>query len=148
VYLLRVVKCEVCESFISFVCSLSPLKASKREIRSNSREKIGLSFPRGLMGVISISLSSGLAQLLQAISKSVKERSWRMRGRGGWPASSFFMEEFAFDFSEGIRRPARSYLSAGLLLLRSFLLQIPFCCASLLLCDGCLLQGFIITVTY
>lgn len=50
------VKCEVCESCISFVCSLSPLKASRRRIISSSQEKIGLSFPKGLTAVISISL--------------------------------------------------------------------------------------------
>lgn len=42
------VKSEVCESLIAFVCSLSPLKARKRGIISSSLEKIGLSVPKGL----------------------------------------------------------------------------------------------------
>lgn len=49
-----------------------------------------------------------------------------MGGRGGWPVPCFFMEEFAFDFCKGIGRPTKSCLSAGLLLLWSFLFQIPF----------------------
>lgn len=81
------VKCEVCESLFSFVCSLSPLKASNRGIISSSQEKIGLSFPERLAGVISISLSSRLASLLQTVLTSVKEKVL-VHGRDGRMASA------------------------------------------------------------
>lgn len=70
------------ESLISFVCTLSPLKASKRGIIPASQEKIGLSFPNGLVGVITILLLPGLAQLLEAVCTSLQEKVLAGGGEG------------------------------------------------------------------
>lgn len=99
------------ESLISFVCTLSPLKASKRGIIPASQEKIGLSFPNGLVGVITILLLPGLAQLLEAVSTSLQEKVLAGGGEGRGLVWWFSVEEFAFDLCKGISRPTTSPLT-------------------------------------